>query len=271
MNNFNQSFKPEKPSDKKPEKKKTENKAAKSEKINRIVYITAIALLLAVVVIAAVVSATNRAKKDPVETPSNTEQKTPENTDPKPDDKPNETPSDTPDDKPDDTPSETPSDKPSEDVSTKLPSFDLPVSGALSVKHDPDMQVFSPTMEDYRVHLGVDINTDVGAPVYAAADGKVEKVWEDVRMGWCVAVSHNGGAVSYYKNLDKTLASGIEAGASVRAGQLLGAIGDSAMIEVAQEPHLHFELTVNGLQVDPLKYFADEDLSSLKVDASVTE
>ena len=265
MNDFNQSFKPQKPSDKKPTDKNT---VAKNEKMNRIIYITAITLLLAVVIIAAVVSATNRAKKDPVETPKQTEQKNPEPTDPKPDDKEPE------DEKPEDEkPSdEKPSDeKPSEDVATKLPTFCLPAEGALSTKHDPDMQVFSPTMQDWRVHLGVDINTADKAPVYCAADGKVEKVWEDVRMGWCIAVSHSGGAVSYYKNLDKTLASGIEEGASVKSGQLLGSVGDSAMIEVAQEPHLHFELTVGGLQVDPLEYFGDEALKSLAVDAEVSE
>ena len=262
MNDFNQSFKSQKPSDKKPN-----GTDAKKEKMNRIIYVSAIALLLAVVIIAAVVSATNRAKKDPVETPQNTEQKNPENTDPKPDE--NDTPSD---EKPDEKPSdETPEDKPSEDVANKLPSFALPAEGALSTKHDPDMQVFSPTMEDYRVHLGIDINTEANAPVYAAADGTVEKVWEDVRMGWCVAVSHSGGAISYYKNLDETLASGITEGAAVKVGQLLGAIGDSAMVEIAQEPHLHFEMTVGGIQVDPLEYFGEDELEALATDAPVEE
>lgn len=260
MNDFNQSFKPRRPSDKRPSDK---NNDPKNEKMNRIIYITAIALLLAVVIIAAVVSATNRATKDPEKTPSNTEQKIPEGTLPKPEQKP--------DPEPEDKPTDTPEDKPSEDVSQKLPTFVLPVEGALSVKHDAELQVFSPTMEDYRVHLGIDINTAAAAPVKCAADGKVEKIWEDVRMGWCIAVSHRGGAVSYYKNLDETFAEGIKEGATVQSGQLLGAIGDSAMTEVAQEPHLHFEMTVGGIQVDPLEYFSEETLESLETDAPVKE
>ena len=256
MNSFNQSFKPQKPSDKMPDEKR--------EKINRIIYISAIALLLAVVIIAAVVSATNRAKKEPVETPSPSQPSTPDTSKP---DTPKPNTPDTPD-----KPSENPEDKPSEDVSTKLPSFALPIKeGALSIKHDPDLQVFSPTLEEYRVHLGIDLNTAADAPVSAAADGKVTKIWQDVNMGTCIAVSHNGGAISYYKNLSDTLADGIEVGKSVKAGQLLGKVGESAMIEVAQEPHLHFELTVGGLQVDPLKYFGDEDLKVLQVDAKVEE
>ena len=261
MNDFNQNQKPTRPSDKQPMNKGGD---PKNEKMNRIIYITAITLLLAVVIIAAVVSATNRATKEPEKTPNKTEQKLPEDTNPKPEDTPSDEPSD-------EEPTDEPTDAPSEDVSQKLPTFALPVTGALSVGHDPDMQVFSPTMEDYRVHLGVDINTAEGAAVKAAADGKVEKVWEDVRMGWCVAVSHSGGAGTYYKNLSETLADGIAEGATVTSGQLLGAIGESAMIEVAQEPHLHFEITVGGIQVDPLEYFDEAALESLEVDVSVGE
>ena len=257
MNNTNQSFRPQKPKD---------PQEAKREKINRIIYITAICLLLSVVIIAAVVSASNRAKKDPVETPNETENKNP-STSPTPS-IPNETPNETPSE----TPNDTPTDDPTSDVVSKLPTFSLPVgSGALSTAHDPDTQVFSPTMEDYRVHLGIDINTEASAPVYAAADGEIVKIWEDVRMGWCMAISHSGDAVTYYKNLDETMASGIEEGVTVRGGQLIGAVGDSAMIESVQEPHLHFELTVGGLQADPLEYFGDEDLNSLKTDAPVEE
>ena len=123
-------------------------------------------------------------------------------------------------------------------------------------------------MNDYRVHLGVDINTADGASVVSVADGTVKKVWEDPLMGWCVAVSHSGDAVSIYKNLSSTLASAIKDGATVTAGQLIGTVGNSAMIEVAQEPHLHFELTVGGLQVDPADYFSSSVWAELSADNS---
>lgn len=60
-----------------------------------------------------------------------------------------------------------------------LPSFVAPTSGKLVKNHDAEHQVFSDTMNDYRVHLGVDIETADKAPVYAAADGTVAEVWED--------------------------------------------------------------------------------------------
>ena len=222
-------------------------------KINRAIYVTAIILLISVALIAGVVSAANRAKKDPVETPEDSKLETPKETLPTP---PPETSAPESENKePDNT-----------GVSAELPEFKLPVSGNLSTGHDPDVQVFSQTMNDYRVHLGVDINTAEGASVLAAADGVVKKVWEDQLMGWCVAVAHDGEAITYYKNLSETLAQGIKEGASVRSGQLIGAVGDSAMVEIAEEPHLHFEMTVKGLQVDPSEYFSKDVWAELESD-----
>ena len=253
MNNQN-----ENPNSGLPEETSEERKA----KINRAVYITAIILLVSVAIIAGVVSAANRARKEPLETPAATggQASTPDGSQSKPlPDSSAESgnASDSESGKPDDT-----------DVSSKLPTFALPAEGTLSVEHDPDLQVFSPTMKDYRVHLGVDINTAEGASVYSAAEGVVEKVWEDPMMGWCIAIAHDGDSATYYKNLGETLATGIKQGATVSAGQLLGTVGDSAMLEIAQEPHLHFEMTVGGLQVDPEEYFSDDVWSELEGDTS---
>ena len=60
-------------------------------------------------------------------------------------------------------------------------------------------------MNDYRVHLGVDLVTKENAPVYAAADGKVSKIWEDPLMGCCIAIEHAGNYVTIYKNLNTEL------------------------------------------------------------------
>ena len=222
---------------------------------NRAVIVTAVTLLVvAGVVIAATVSA-NRAKKPPVTDPTVTT-----------------SPADT---KP--TPSGT------EEVT--LPSYNggetqptvadpaepeamlaLPVSGLLYKGHDATLQVYSNTMGDYRVHLGVDIATAPEAPVYAAADGRVEKIWEDSMMGTCVAITHQDETVSIYKNLAKDLTDGIAAGATVKQGDEIGRVGDTAVVEMADEPHLHFEVTVKGLSVDPLDFFSKGDVDALSKD-----
>ena len=146
--------------------------------------------------------------------------------------------------------------------------LDLPVSGQLLKGHDATLQVYSNTMGDYRVHLGVDIATAPEAPVMAAADGTVEKIWEDALMGTCVALTHGEDTVTVYKNLAKTVAEGITVGAQVKKGQQIGNVGDTAVIEMADEPHLHFEMTVADLSVDPLEYFSEDALRSLTIDAS---
>ena len=82
-------------------------------------------------------------------------------------------------------------------------------------------------------------------------------------MGHCIAIKHGGDACSIYKNLSTEIPEGIQTGAKVEAGQLIGYIGETAMIEIADEPHLHYEMTVGGIQVNPLDYFEEEAIATL--------
>lgn len=153
--------------------------------------------------------------------------------------------------------------------SNALPSkFLLPVSGVLLNNHDADLQVFSPTMGDYRVHLGIDIGTVEGATVSAMADGTVAQIWDDVRMGRCLAIKHGGEAYTIYKNLKAEHPEGIVVGASVKMGDAIGTVGETAMVEVSTDPHLHLEMTVNGIQVDPTAYFDEDAMATLKEDTN---
>ena len=149
--------------------------------------------------------------------------------------------------------------------------FALPVAGKLGTKHDASVQVWSPTMEEYRIHLGIDIATEDDAPVYAAANGTVAQIWEDPMMGTCVAISHEGDVVTIYKNLAANLADGIVAGKEVKSGQQIGTVGGTATLEMAEAPHLHFEMTEGGLSVDPLEYFSDKDVKTLNTYEDATE
>ena len=223
----------------------------KEIRFNRAAYITSIVILITLAVVLAITAVTNRAKKrqpDPQPEPEITEstELLPESTDETPTGNIPQT----------STPQQTP------------PQLTLPTNGKISKAHDADVQVFSQTLQDYRVHLGIDIVTEEAAEVYAAADGTVKKIWEDPMMGWSIAISHSGDCVTVYKNLAKELASGITEGSSVRAGQLIGTVGDSAMVEIAEEPHLHMEMTVKGLQVDPLEYFSQSVVATLSEDTA---
>ena len=236
----------------------------KNMKVNRSAIVGVCMLLVAVIVVVSVAVATNRAKKNEVKLPETSDSTT------------TRVPEGTTSEAPETTSAQTeetksPVNTQASQVENKLPSFVLPTSGVISKKHDPSLQVFSTTMQDYRVHLGIDIVTESAAPVYAAADGKVDKIWEDPLMGNCVAVKHSGDCYTIYKNLAADLPEGIAEGTSVRAGQMIATVGESAMVEVAEEPHLHFEMTVADLSVNPLEYFDDKALETLKIDASFGE
>ncbi len=222
-------------------------RSVKEDPSYRAVCITTVILVLAVTLLVTVTAIANRVRKQPP--PADTTG-TPESTAPQESKPPVTEPPET------------------EPVDALPSSFMLPVSGSLVKKHDATTQVFSNTMQDYRVHLGIDVGTEENASVFAAADGKIEKIWDDVRYGQCIAISHSGSCVTVYKNLAYELPEGITEGARVSAGALIGKVGDSAMVEIADEPHMHFEMTVNGLAVDPLEYFDASALASLSVDES---
>ena len=139
----------------------------------------------------------------------------------------------------------------------------LPAQGVIAKGHDATLQVWSETMGAYKVHLGIDITTAEGAPVFAAADGTVAKIWDDAMMGKCVSIDHGDGIFTFYKNLDPVLSEGIEKGTALKSGQQIGKVGETAMAELADEPHLHIEMTVNGIAVDPADYLSKEAKDSI--------
>ena len=135
-----------------------------------------------------------------------------------------------------------------------LPEFASPVSGYLINGHSDTVPVFSVTMNDYRTHTGVDIFAEPGEAVCAAADGVIGAIWEDPMMGTCMTVVHSGGAVSTYKGIYQTIPDGIAQGVAVTKGQPIAAVGDTALAEVEEESHVHYELAVDGVSVDPCLY-----------------
>ena len=114
--------------------------------------------------------------------------------------------------------------------------------------------VFSRTTNDFRLHPGIDISVPNGSPVYAIASGLVLDVFDDPLMGRTVSIDHGGGMVSYSMGLSTIIPEGIEAGMPVVSGQIIGATGDTALLEIAESDRLHFELRVDGEHVNPLEF-----------------
>ena len=135
-------------------------------------------------------------------------------------------------------------------------SFVSPVVGRVTKSHSLDTPVFSDTLQEWRVHTGIDISADEGSKVYASAKGVVSKVYSDPFLGKTVEITHEGGIVSVYSNLGSDVS--VKEGDSVSSGALIGTVGDSSISELADEAHLHFAIKVNGVSVNPLDYISED-------------
>lgn len=228
-----------------------EEKRTVSPKANRILYAVVVAVLCALAVIIAVVAVANRTDTNVPPTGSSTAA----------------TKGTAPATQPNDpTPSQPTGGEEKEAV------YLCPLAGNVARRHDTENLSYSPTMGDWRTHSGIDIAASLGDTVKAVADGRVIEVREDVKMGVSVAIDHGEGVISIYRNLAPELAEGIEVGVEVKSGDAIGTVGESALCELADEAHLHFEMTLAGAEVDPLSLLDEKSCeASLTFDEEVHE
>lgn len=99
-----------------------------------------------------------------------------------------------------------------------------------------------------RFHAGIDISGDTGDPVYATADGTVVHAGKDGSHGNNVLISHGNGIRTHYSHLSKI---SIAEGAKVKKGDVIGVMGSTGR---STGPHLHYEVLVNGTNIDPQPY-----------------
>ncbi len=130
--------------------------------------------------------------------------------------------------------------------------FVWPTAGTVETPHSVQALVYSRTMADWRTHTGIDIATGLGGKVIAAAEGTVEQVFSDDMYGTTVVIHHGGGLRSIYSNLAETPT--VAVGDSVSMGDVIGSVGQTALAEVGDVNHLHFEMTLDGEAVDPVEY-----------------
>ena len=95
------------------------------------------------------------------------------------------------------------------------------------------------------MHAGLDFRGPIGAPIHAAADGRVSFVGTKAGYGNVVEVSHGNGMITRYAHMSRFAA---RAGQEVKAGDVIGAIGNTGR---STGPHLHFEVRINGRAVNP--------------------
>ena len=127
-----------------------------------------------------------------------------------------------------------------------------PLSGSTQKAYSMDALVYSETMADWRVHDGIDIAAVSGEQVLAAKAGTVSAVYNDDFYGSTVEITHDNGWRTVYSNLTGTAL--VTAGQTVSAGTVIGAVGNTALAECADAPHLHFEVWHGDQLADPATF-----------------
>lgn len=125
--------------------------------------------------------------------------------------------------------------------------FTYPIPKDITRAYSGDKLVYSPTMQDWRVHQGMDLRAKVGDVVKSAAQGTVKDIYKDALLGNVIVISHGSVEIRYCGLGDTAL---VKKGASVKAGQEIGSIG-TVPLELTEEPHLHIEVRRNGKLEDP--------------------
>lgn len=128
----------------------------------------------------------------------------------------------------------------------------MPVNGEILNPFSNGELVKSETLGVWKTHDGVDIKGELGSPVKAMNKGKVTKIEETALLGNCITIDHGNGVTGYYCNLSKEM--NVTEGDQVNAGEIIGAIGDTAESEVAELSHIHFALKKNGSWIDPIEF-----------------
>jgi len=134
----------------------------------------------------------------------------------------------------------------------------LPVIPAIQPIENKDLTLVAsgfgyrihPIYKISKMHGGIDFSAPVGTPIYATGDGVVESTTRSARgLGNRILIDHGFGYKTLYACMDEI---SVRRGARVKRGDVIGTVGDSGL---SVAPHLHYEVRLNGEQVNPINYF----------------
>ena len=106
----------------------------------------------------------------------------------------------------------------------------------------------SPFTGKREFHKGLDISAPAGTPIYAPSRGVVAFIERDPAYGLVLNLTHGTGLVSSYAHLQRV---SVKPGQSVQRGEVVAYIGDSGR---STGPHLHYEVRISGIPVNPMRY-----------------
>ena len=128
-------------------------------------------------------------------------------------------------------------------------SFERPVESEIVREYAKDSLIYSETLQEWTTHTGIDIKADKTTVVKAAEAGTIKSIKNDPRYGLTIVIEHDDQYQTIYSNL--LTSEFVVEGEKVEKGQAIGTVGNTAVFEIADEPHLHFEIWKDSLPVDP--------------------
>ncbi len=135
-----------------------------------------------------------------------------------------------------------------EQLAASTPS-EWPVRGWLTSRFGYRVSPFTGRKE---FHRGLDIAARINTPVTAPADGTVSSIRRDRYSGRVVGINHGYGLDTVYAHLQKVLVS---EGQKVKRGEVIALVGNTGR---STGPHLHYEVRVNGIPVNPLRFTPEQ-------------
>jgi murein DD-endopeptidase MepM/ murein hydrolase activator NlpD len=139
---------------------------------------------------------------------------------------------------------------PAEQPMVSVPSR-MPLSG-FRMTSDYGMRTH-PVLGRRKHHKGVDLAAPTGTPVYATADGIIGRADRSRSYGLVIYVDHGADLETRYAHLSKLA---VAKGERVRKGDLIGYVGSTGR---STGPHLHYEVRVDGLAVNPIPYMVETE------------
>jgi murein DD-endopeptidase MepM/ murein hydrolase activator NlpD len=110
-----------------------------------------------------------------------------------------------------------------------------------------------PVLGGRRQHHGIDLAAPTGTPVYATADGIVGRADWYSSYGLYISINHGGSMETRYAHLSRLA---VAAGDNVKKGDLIGYVGSTGR---STGPHLHYEVRVEGIAVNPIPYMVESE------------
>ena len=142
---------------------------------------------------------------------------------------------------------------PSDSIPVATTTYVVPLKNATIAKDYSSQELqYNNTLKQWEIHKAIDFLATDDTNVYAITNGTISNIYTNYLEGTVIEISHADGLVSVYKSLNSDVT--VAVGDVVTAGQIIGSVSESMAQELNTGKHLHLEMLLNGVKVNPNNY-----------------